>query len=165
MKYYLFRHGATRASTTDNVYHGEEIITAEILESGKPAIKRMAKYLDGKDISMYCTSPFKRCIQTMDLIKEKTGKTFYIDDRLGEFMEDRGESFEIFGQRMQSFLKSLELKKKESVAVCTHGAGLSALKHYITEGNYKYENLMDFPDSGILWVIENKKLQEINFDD
>ncbi|OGM18916.1 hypothetical protein A2686_03925 [Candidatus Woesebacteria bacterium RIFCSPHIGHO2_01_FULL_38_10] len=161
MIYFIFRHAQT-FKTKYSIPYKEKIKTARILPEGIPAIKGLSKYLKEKIIDSYYTSPFIRCTQTAKIISQITGRAFVNDERLGEFMEPK-ETFDQLKSRVQNFLQDLEKEGGKCLAICTHGAVISALKHLITTGIYELENLPDYPDPGILLKIKNKKTNYFDF--
>jgi hypothetical protein len=87
---------------------------------------------------------------------------FLPNDYLTEY-NDYDESFEEFSPRPKKFLEYLNSQKIDSACICTHGGVMAGLKHFIQEGKFELDALPDFPHPGVLWILEDKKLEEINF--
>lgn len=158
-KIYLFRHGETFA-TRDSREYGDQVLTAPILDSGKPAIVKIGQYLADKNIDVFISSEILRCQQTSEIVSREINKQFTTDPRLNEYYN------ETFGQmrgRIIKFIDSLDQYKGKTVLVCTHGACLSALKHLLLFGKYELQNLMDFPKPGVIWEVVDSGLHEVNF--
>lgn len=163
MTYYLFRHSETYFSK-HNIRYGKDVESAEIIPEGIPATKRLAYYLASKNIDAYFSSPFKRCVQTAEIIEKITGKKFTIDPRIGEEMINYGkETFEEVAQRLKSFLKDLNDKNFQSVAVCSHGWPIAAMKALITKGSVEISDLGKYPPSGVLIEIKDSKVSQKDF--
>jgi hypothetical protein len=65
--------------------------------------------------------------------------------------------------RAKKLVEKLEEKRKTSYLLCTHGAVISAIKHLLIYGDYKYENLMDFPVPGTLMIIDSSGSEVLDF--
>jgi len=154
------RHGETFA-TKRNTGYGWKILTASILEEGKPIIQKQGVYL--KDIHLdYCVvSPIKRCKQTAAIVRGEIHKDMFFDRRLSEFFL---ESFGIFKKRVQSFLLEVDAKGYEEVLIITHGAVIAALTHLLSSGSFKISEITDYPKPGVMTIIEREKsVQLIDF--
>lgn len=159
IKIYLFRHGETFA-TRDVREYGDQVLTAPILDSGKPAIEKIGRYLASKNIDVFISSEILRCQQTSEIVSQEINKQFVTDPLLNEYYN---ETFEQMRNRIVKFIDSLNKYKGKTVLVCTHGACLSALKHLLLFGKYELQNLMDFPKPGIIWEVVDGELHEVNF--
>lgn len=157
MTIYLLRHGLATHSTTG---YGDQLITASILPESIPVIKKTAEYLLDKQTDLNYSSEFLRCRQTVEIISMITGKQFLFDKRLNEY---NAESFEQFKIRLQSFLEDIKQKQVESLLICTHGAVIAGIKHLMINKKLNEENLLDFPIPGVLTVLNQGTIQEINF--
>lgn len=169
MTYYIFRHGETfvtkRGKTGYGLgvfAYGFKIYSAPILEEGKPALYKMGEFLKGKPMDAGFSSPLLRCKQTADIITEVTGQEFIFDKRLREFFM---ESFGSLIGRLQSLLKEIDEKNYESVAICTHAGVIAALISMIIYDKKvpSQFDLLHYPMPGVLTIITDKNLQEINF--
>jgi 8-oxo-dGTP diphosphatase len=157
--YYIFRHGETFA-TKKKCWYGTKLYSAPILEEGKPSILRLADYLKKYESDYNVCSPFLRCQQTVAIVSEITGKKFESDKRLREF------AFEFpwdFTKRILRFIKEMEESKYETIVICTHAAVLSVLIQYLTKGNINLLERVIAPLPGVLTIIKDKKLEEVNF--
>lgn len=153
------RHGETFASR-DGVPYGDRELTAQILPSGISAIERLGKYLKEINTTVNYTSELPRCVQTSQIVSRITGKTFTNYPMLNELFED---SFEKFNSRMEQLVEKLESYQGQIYLLCTHGAVISALKYLLTTGNYAIHNLMDYPNTGMLMIIKNGKVELLDF--
>jgi broad specificity phosphatase PhoE len=167
MKFYLFRHGMTDA-VKKNVLYGDQIITAPILEDGIPVVQKVAEYLKSEKPELYVSSPFLRCKQTAEIIEQITKVTFAYDTRLSEFDPSSKilpqEGFPQFKERVNSFLGEMKVRKRERIAICTHGAVIAALKHLLMYGVVDVDKLNDYPQPGVVLSIDDGKLEEVNLD-
>lgn len=159
MIYYLFRHGETKFSLGNIPYHEHEH-TASFLPQALPSIRRIGDYLKNEDPTKFFTSPYKRCLDTVAVIKKITKSKFQPDERLGEYIEGK---FDLMVENLQSFLEDLNLTNPPSVAICTHGAVVAGLKHLIAENHFEIDQLMDYPQCGIVTKISPEGIEEIDF--
>lgn len=160
-KYYIFRHGETFA-TKARVAYGLKLYSAPILEEGKPAIKKMAKFLKDIPSDFNVSSPLKRCRQTVEIINGITGKGFVFDKRLTEsFLE----SYWHLKNRVKSLIDYIEREDYKVVMVCTHGSVISMFKKQLTKGSTEKYSIFEYPDPGVLTVIDDKKVSEISFNE
>ena len=158
--YYIFRHALTYALKTGTAY-GDAVLTAPILHVGRQPYKKMGRFLKSKRTDFNVSSPLIRCKQTTQIISEITGKEFILDERLTEFHLESRESLE---RRLTDFLDEMNEKGFEKMAICTHGAVISALIGLLTPENGKEEyGLLNYPDPGVLVIIKDGHFEEINF--
>jgi broad specificity phosphatase PhoE len=163
MIYYIFRHGETLYSKND-IQYGENIETAEILPEAIPVIERLAEYLKDKISDFNFTSPFKRAMQTTEIVTKITGKIFVPDERLREESLSKGsESLEELVKRLKDFKASTENINAGSIAVCSHGWPISTLTALLIKGSVSKTDLGNFPKCGQLLIIEHKTLKTIDF--
>lgn len=161
MDYYIFRHGQTYFSKF-NVHYGKKVETAEILPEGIPAIKRLANYLKDVKTNKNFTSPYLRCLQTAEIIKKEIGWQFEIDQKLHDYNRYI-ESVSDMVKRIQSFWEELEQKNFQTVAICTHGYPTSTLTQLITKGSVSEAELDGYPETGVLTIIKDGKVELIDF--
>ena len=157
--YYIFRHGETINSKND-VDYGDKEYVRKILPEGVPAIKKLGEYLKNVQTNRNLTSELLRCVQTSDIVSGITGKKFEKYPLLIEYMDN---SFAGFKLRMKKLVAELESKEDLTYLICTHGAVISALKYLLTTGKYEEQNLMDYPKTGTLMIIENGKVDLLDF--
>lgn len=163
MNYYIFRHGESYFSK-HHIPYGKEIESAEILAEGIPTSKKVGKYLAKKNIDVYFSSPYKRCVQTAEIIERITNEKFILDARIGEEMINRKkETFEKLVKRLRNFLDYIESKRFEGVAICSHGWPIAVLVALITKGEAKLRDLDNYPKPGILIEIKNKSISSLDF--
>lgn len=146
MKLYLFRHGETWQSKT-HVPYGVNERTAEILPETSQVVLKIASELEKNKPEACFVSEFLRCRQTAEIIEKKTSLKFVPTPLLNEYVE--GE-FEDLKKRGQDFLAMCVDKKFTSVAVCTHGAVVSCLKHLFLTRSFEIDDLFDYPKAGVL---------------
>lgn len=154
---YIFRHGLATLSTTG---YGDQIVTAELLPQGVEAVTRLAEFLKTQPYQAGFRSEFKRCQQTASKVTEITGKGFVPDAHLNEF---HLESFDQFTARVEKWLSWLQTQSYENVWICTHGAVIACLKNLITKGFYEPEDELDYPYTGELWILDDKKIERHDF--
>lgn len=154
---YLMRHGLATHST---IGYGDQIVTAQILPEAIPVINKTAAFLKDKPTNANISSEFLRCRQTAEIVTNITNKQFTFDKRLNEFYD---ESFLQLKNRLQDFLKDLEKKNYANVLLCTHGAVIAGIKHLLLKNSLEEENLLDFALPGVLTIIQNGAIQEIDF--
>lgn len=162
--FYIFRHGITYFSKKGLPY-GDKQLTAEILPEGVQAIERMAEHLGSLPIDHFYSSELLRCTQTAHIVSRVTHIPFETDARLNELTSIAPESFNDSKERVEHFLKMVEESPDTSIAICTHGAIIAALKHLLTTGSYNLFNLMDYPKSGVLLTVEGKTVTSKDFND
>lgn len=163
MNHYIFRHGESYFSK-HHIPYGKEIESAEILAEGIPTSKKVGKYLAKKNIDVYFSSPYKRCVQTAEIIEQITNEEFVLDARIGEEMINRKkETFEELVKRLRNFLDYIRSKRFESVAICSHGWPIAALVALITKGEVKLRDLDNYPKPGMLIEIKNKSIKSLDF--
>jgi len=161
MNLYIFRHASTYFSKND-ISYGDQIENAEILPEGIPAAKKLAEYLKNIPTDANFSSPFRRCLQTVEIVKEITGKNFVIDERLKDY-DFLKENVDEMVSRVKDFNNFLAGTNYGSVAICTHGYPINALINLTIKGNVVPSDLENYPDTGILVVIKDKKVEYLNF--
>ncbi|MBI2430813.1 MAG: histidine phosphatase family protein [Candidatus Levybacteria bacterium] len=157
--FYIFRHGLATKSLFG---YGDKIVTAELLAEGKPPIEKMANYLKKIPSQFNVCSEFVRCRQTAAIVTKKTGKKFTFDKRLNEYNE---ESFNDLRDRVKDFLQYIEKSNYQSVLICTHGAVIAAIKNLVLRNKFTLFQLYDYPKTGVLLVIKDGKIEEIDFNE
>jgi broad specificity phosphatase PhoE len=163
MIYYIFRHGET-FYTKNNFPYGENFETAEILPESVPVIERIGEYLKDKIADNNYTSPFKRALQTVEIVEKITGKKFVVDERLREEGLSRAkESINQLEERLNCFVADMDSKNVSNIAVCSHGWPIAALIAILTKGNVTKMDLSCFPKCGVLTVIEGKSIKTLDF--
>ena len=158
--FYIFRHGLTYHAKHYLPY-GEHIYDAEILEEAIPPLERMGDYLKNIPTDKNVTSPFLRCLQTVEIIQRVSGKEFEKEERLKEDVE----GFDVLEERVRSFVEEINKSDYTSIAICTHGAVIGTLKHLLVRGDVELSNIMDYPIPGVLTIIKDGKIEEIDFND
>lgn len=163
MDYYIFRHGPTYFSKK-GIPYGDQVETAEILKEGFPAIERLGKYLKGIKTDFNVTSPYLRCRQTVEIVSKNSDKFFEINNLLHDY-DPRNETIEDNAKRITDFYNDLITHTPEysSVAICTHGYPIAMLKDLVLTGKIDLSKINDYPETGVLTVIKNSTISEINF--
>lgn len=163
--YYLFRHGDTFVTKGQRLWYyprflpetafsyGARVFSASILDEAKPTLQKLAEYLKDIPTDFNASSQLRRCRQTVQIVEKETKKEFIFDKRLNEFVFETPWTFR---HRVRSFLKDLERKKYENVAICTHGAVLALFASLLTG------KAVGFPKPGVLVIIKG---QEITYKD
>jgi broad specificity phosphatase PhoE len=157
--YYIFRHGETFA-TKANKWYWHKLYSAPILEEGKPAIIKLAEYLKNKPSDYNVCSPFLRCRQTAEIVTTITGKEFEFDRRIREYEIEFPINFK---KRIMNFLLELENSDKQNIVICTHSLVIEMIIQYLTRGKISLRERIKAPLPGVLTIIQNHQLQEINF--
>lgn len=168
--YYIFRHGQTFATKAGSGY-GLKIFSAPILPEAIPPLENMAKYLRKVRESSNFSSPVRRCRETVDIIRKKTGKEFLFDERLREyFIFNRTSSnplfIETFGtlrSRIQSFIDHTKQVEAKNILICTHGALIAGLANLLTNGEFVRTDVNEYPSPGILLIINDEKIKQLDF--
>ena len=120
------------------------------------------KYLGKIKPDACYTSTYLRCLQSVKIVENYIPNKFVKDERIRELRSDT-KGFIGFTKRVHDFIKDIETKGYSSVAVCTHGAVMAALKHLLIHGKFYYIQGLDFPSPGNLIKIKEKKFEIINF--
>lgn len=157
--YLIFRHGETFATKAKSWYW-HRIYSAPILEEGKPAIIKLGQYLKDIPTDFNVCSPFLRCRQTAEIVTGLTGKKFELDSRIREY------SFEFpyyLKKRVLNFLTEMEASDKKTILICTHAIIIELIIQYLTKGKLSLRERLAAPLPGVLTIIKNKQLKEINF--
>jgi len=159
--YYIFRHGETFA-TKQNRWYWHKLYSATILEEGKPSVLRLATHLKNIPTEYNVSSPFLRCRQTAQLVTEITGKKFEFDSRLGE------RTFELpwrYRNRILKFINDMEASSYENILICTHAAVIRVLVAHLTRKDLSLREKIVAPRPGVLSIIKEGKITEINFNE
>lgn len=157
--YYIFRHGETFA-TLGKRWYWNKIYSAPILEEGKPSIIRLAEYLKKIPSDYNVSSPYLRCRQTTEMITGITKKKFVLDVRIREY------AFELpwlFKKRILRFINDMENSNHEVIMICTHAIVIESLIQYLLNGHISMRERLIAPLPGVLTVIKDNKISEINF--
>jgi broad specificity phosphatase PhoE len=159
--YYIFRHGETFATKKGRGY-GMRIFSAPILPEAGVPLQKMGEYLKSVDTDFQVSSALLRCRQTADIITTETGKTFVFDKRLNEYFL---ETFGHLRKRLQEVLTEIDKNDYKNIVICTHGACIAMLISILTARHEKPTafNLFRYPPPGVLTIINNNNVQEINF--
>lgn len=162
--YYIFRHGDTvnTGETNHLIKNGGGSKNLPILSKGKPVLKKIGLYLKNIPTDANFTSPYLRCKASSKIVGEISDKKFVSDERIIE-LRDSFKGALRFKKRVKEFLEEIETKGYSSVAICTHGAVIAAIKHLVTEGRFFYFQGIDYPSPGKLMIIKNKKVRILNF--
>jgi broad specificity phosphatase PhoE len=155
MTYYIFRHGM---AVYPNQSYGSRVLTAELLPEGIPPIQRLARYLIHVPSDYQACSEVLRCRQTAAIVTEATGKSFVIDPRLREYHQ---ETFDELSRRTKAFCEEIQQSGYQNVMICTHGAVIAALKHYLTDGYFDRRHETDYTQTGQLMIISDDKSIEV----
>lgn len=163
MTYYIFRHGETYFTKNDIPY-GDNFETAEILPESIRAIENIGNYLKVKIEDNNYTSPFKRALQTVEIVEKITGRKFTPDERLREEELSRaGETLVQLEERLRNFTNEVKNKNIKNVAVCSHGWPIAALIAILTKNRVNKPDLSNYPRCGELTIIEGTSLKTLDF--
>lgn len=156
--FYIFRHGLTYHAK-HYIPYGKHIYDAQILEEAIPTLERIGEYLKDIPTDKNFTSPFLRCLQSVEIVQRMSGKEFEKDERLREDVE----GFDVLEKEVRSFVEEINKSDYTSIAICTHGAVIGTLKHFLIESKMELSNILDYPVPGVLTVIKDGKIEEIDF--
>lgn len=160
MSVYIFRHGM---AVHPHEGYGSRVLTAELLPEGIPPIRRLAHYLRGVPSDYQACSEVLRCRQTAGIVTEITGKPFVIDPRLREYHQER---FEELAERTRAFADELAQRRASNPLVCTHGAVIAALRHYLLDGRFDRAHETDYVQTGQMLVIhDDNSVEVLDFND
>lgn len=160
--YYLFRHGETfvTQSKGKKLWYGLHHFSAHTLPGGLKKTESIGKYLQNKPIDYYVSSQYLRCKETAAIVAKSTHKDFSFDKRLNSFFIETPWHFK---KRLQNFLADMESSEFQSIAICTHGLVLLVLMMLLTKKRFSFKEIFIHPSPGQLLIIENGKLQIVNF--
>lgn len=157
--FYIFRHGETFATKAGTGY-GDQILTAGILEEGRPTIEKMARYLKNIPTDYNVSSEINRCKQTSEIVSKITGKQFVFDERLNEVYM---ETFQNVTDRLNSLLSEIKAQNYNRILICTHGAIIGTLLGFFTDQKFEEQDLFNFPPPGVLTIVKENQIEQINF--
>ncbi len=163
-QFFIFRHGLATLSTSG---YGEQILSAALLPEGVPAVERLGQFLKEMPTDFHFSSEVPRCRQTAEIVQKITGKKFQFDARLNEYHQ---EPFVQFADRVEGFLNDVIERGDRykahladdvpvSIVICTHGAVIAGIKHFLLEGTFSQEYQLDYTQPGELLQIWNKNVQ------
>ena len=155
MTIYIIRHGM---AVRPNEGYGSRVLTAELLPEGIPPIERLARYMALVPSDYQACSEVLRCRQTAVIVSNATGKAFVIDPRLREYHQ---ETFDDFAARTKDFADELQQSGYQNITLCTHGAVIAALKHYLIDDSFSKRDETDYTQTGQLLVIHDDKSTEV----
>ena len=156
-KYYIVRHGLATYSKTG---YGHEVYSAELKPEGIPPIERLAEYLKDISTDYNVSSAVLRCVQTTEIISSIAGKQFVTDPRLKEFYGE--DQFSLI-KRVRSFVEEMDQSEYQNILICTHGAVIAGLKHFLTTGFFEFKNSADYSGTGQMMVIQDKDVEILDF--
>jgi broad specificity phosphatase PhoE len=156
-QWFIFRHGLATHSRTG---YGDQVVTAEVLPEGKPAIRVLATHLITQPYDYGICSEFLRCRQTAAIVTEITGRTFVTDPRLNEQVD---EAYASVRARVRDFVREIAASPYQHVWICTHGAIIAALTHYLTVGDESRIDEGNYTQPGELRTIQDGKVDVVRF--
>jgi broad specificity phosphatase PhoE len=152
MIWYLFRHGTTFFSKF-GIPYGPFVRSASILPEGRQQAKEIGQQLKTFQIDAFFTSPYKRCIETTDIISQIINHKFLPDPRLREQeIIPKRESFSDLTERLNSFIIEVKDRHFRSVAVCSHGWPLGILIALLRTGQATKADLKNPPTGEIIKI-------------
>ncbi len=107
--------------------------------NGQPQADGIAELLAHRDIARILTSPFTRCVETVEPLAARLGLTVEIDDELGE------------GHGFRHTLALVEAAR-EPVALCSHGDVIGDLMHHLAALGVPLDD--DRIEKGSTWVLQ-----------
>ena len=161
MDLYIFRHGETYFSKR-KIPYGSQVESAKILPEAIPVIVRLADFLQGINTDANFTSPFIRCIQTTKIVEKVTKKKHKVDNNLRDWNPET-ETVEDMINRLKIFYSQLKTTNFSAVSICTHGYPINTLIALETKGQASPSDLQNFPETGVLVIIKDKKVKYKDF--
>lgn len=140
----------------NHVEYGNQIESAEILPEGIPAAEKLAEYLKNIPTDANYSSPYKRCVETVEIIKQISGKEFVFDERLKDYDPKKNKIEEMIS-KIKNFTDFLKNNDFKNVAICTHGYPINAIINLTVKGKVDQSDLENYPDTGILVIIKDKQ--------
>lgn len=107
--------------------------------NGRPQAEGIAELLAHRDVARVLTSPFTRCIQTVEPLATRLGLAVEIDDELGE------------GHHWSHALELVEAAR-EPVALCSHGDVIGDLVNHLAARGVPVDD--DRIEKGSTWVLQ-----------
>lgn len=157
MIFYLFRHGDTYYSK-HGVPYGKQIESAEIVPDGISQTKEIAAKLNKEGVGVIYSSPIRRCVQTVEIIKKEVPAIEIVfSQKLEEEKVSRGlENLKDLTQRIKAFLDEIKTVRLEKVGVCSHGWPLAVIVAILKKRNILKFDLSNYPKCGELVVIDTE---------
>ena len=138
MTVYLVRHA--RAGSRGR-WKGDDALRP-LSKVGKSQANGIAKLLSDKPIDMVISSPFTRCLGTVEPVAAKLGVEIETSDALAE------------GARLSQALRLFEKVQDREVVLCTHGDVMQdLLDHFGRHGVKLRDHRME---KGSIWVFETE---------
>lgn len=156
--------------------------TRPLTEEGTADAKIVVETLKDKEIDIFCSSPYKRSIDTIQGTADYYGKNILTDERLREresgvggnnremmqrrwadhdYHEDGGESISMVQKRnIEALEEILEENDGKNIVIGTHGTALSAImNYYVPEcGFHDFWRIIDWMPYIIQMDFEGQKL-------
>nr|MDD3720466.1 class I tRNA ligase family protein [Candidatus Gracilibacteria bacterium] len=131
-------------------------------EKGKQEALNLAEILKNEKIDVIFSSPFKRCLQTVETISKNSGKEINIDERLREInvgkydgkainwenkfnnekIGETGESQVECYDRIKDFMTQIVSENKgKTILICSHGDPLLLAKKVIKDFDFDNKNI------------------------
>jgi broad specificity phosphatase PhoE len=107
--------------------------------NGRPQAEAIKDLLAHRDIARVLTSPFTRCIQTVEPLAEQLGLEVEIEEKLGE------------GHDWRHALKLIQTAQ-EPIALCSHGDVIGDLMYHLAERGIPLDD--DRIEKGSTWVLQ-----------
>ena len=107
--------------------------------NGRPQAEGIAELLAHRDIARVLTSPYTRCIQTVEPLAAHLGLEVEVDENLGEGNE---------------WTHALELVERaaQPIALCSHGDVIGDLMHQLAARGVPLDD--DRIEKGSTWVLQ-----------
>ncbi len=157
--FYIIRHGL---ATHSLVGYGDSILTAELLPEGMPAVERLAAHMRDQQLVAHevWSSPVKRCMQTAKIVADVMALPQHSEPRISEQVnETLGEIV----QRISSWLDDVIETKPSAVVVCTHGAVIAVLTHFLLGRDGQIDEQDYVKPAGLRLIQGGKHISEHDF--
>lgn len=157
MIFYIFRHGQTYFSK-NHLQYGDKIRSAEILPEGIPQIKVIAEKLKKDGVKTIYSSPYKRCVQTVGIVKREIPdvRIIYRENFGEQKITTRLEGFKDMVNRIEKTLNEIKKKELDKVAICSHGWPIAVMIKLLKYKKVTRLSLINYPKCGELIIINIK---------
>ena len=158
MVFYLFRHGETYFSKNGLPY-GKQVESANILPESISQAKDIASKLDREGVRTIYSSPIKRCVQTVKIIKKEVPaiKCLFLQELEEEKISRGLENLTELIKRLQTALDKIKTTKTKRVGICTHGWPLAIMIALLQEKPIRQQDLLNHPKCGELIIVRARE--------
>ncbi len=164
--FYILRHGETYA-TKNNTNYSPNDPNPPILEEGMGVLQKIGEYFKNIESEVNLVSEYLRCQMTADIVSKIADMQFISEPLLNEAqtmgVEKKSETISEFLDRTKRLYEKIISSENKSLFLITHGANIGTLKSLLVKGVATEESIYDFPKPGVLTVIKNNQISELDF--